>query len=379
MMMRELGVILILLFSLTNFSQGCGDHLQSTKHCKTVKLVKNGSLTPVSYKKVSGEHCFEHYENDILRLMVMGNFENGQFMDGHEYVFDSVGLLEYILVYKDGKYAGNGISESALLEADTINQLDKDGKKSGYWILTGQMKAMPEYCPQCKVEEGVYERNRKVGLWKKYYANGWLMNKITYVKGKAKGPYETYYENGRLEERGCWNTSTTMSCSFSDYESKSNHHSYERYGYFDSGCISFWTFQTADSIHYQTFNDDCNNTFFGTIASKTSAEIKPTISSLPCYDYWPRPTYEDAKSSSSDPILNEDISSPSKTSACLCKGGQFQEYDKCYNDNKDILIDGEFRDDTLYNGKYYIYDDYGLLDRIAIFEKGQYVGNGIIK
>jgi len=53
-------------------------------------------------------------------------------------------------------------------------------------------------------------------------------------------------------------------------------------------------------------------------------------------------------------------------------------YHKTYNDDKDILMDGDFKDGKLIDGKYYIYDEYGLLERIEVYKNGKYVGNGVL-
>ena len=51
---------------------------------------------------------------------------------------------------------------------------------------------------------------------------------------------------------------------------------------------------------------------------------------------------------------------------------------KTYNENKDIYMDGEFKDAKLWTGKHYIYDENGLLERIEVYKDGKYVGNGVL-
>lgn len=54
-------------------------------------------------------------------------------------------------------------------------------------------------------------------------------------------------------------------------------------------------------------------------------------------------------------------------------------YHKTYNSNKDILMDGEFKNGKLFNGKHYIYDEYGLLEKIEVYKNGKYIGNGVVE
>ena len=52
-------------------------------------------------------------------------------------------------------------------------------------------------------------------------------------------------------------------------------------------------------------------------------------------------------------------------------------YHKTYNENKDILMDGEFKGGKLWEGKHYIYDENGLLEKIEVYKEGKYAGNGV--
>jgi len=54
-------------------------------------------------------------------------------------------------------------------------------------------------------------------------------------------------------------------------------------------------------------------------------------------------------------------------------------YHKTYNKNKDILMDGEFKNGKLFSGKHYIYDEYGLLEKIEVYKNGKYIGNGVVE
>ena len=53
-------------------------------------------------------------------------------------------------------------------------------------------------------------------------------------------------------------------------------------------------------------------------------------------------------------------------------------YGKTYDKDKNILMDGEFKNGRLINGRHYIYDEFGLLDHIKEYRDGIFAGNGII-
>ena len=46
-----------------------------------------------------------------------------------------------------------------------------------------------------------------------------------------------------------------------------------------------------------------------------------------------------------------------------------------YNRNKQITKDGEFKDNLFLTGKAYIYNEDGILVRIAMYKDGQYIGD----
>lgn len=50
-----------------------------------------------------------------------------------------------------------------------------------------------------------------------------------------------------------------------------------------------------------------------------------------------------------------------------------------FNKNKQISKKGKFKDNRLMEGKAYIYNENGLLERIAIYKDGIYAGDGNIE
>ncbi|MCB9198636.1 MAG: hypothetical protein H6600_09255 [Flavobacteriales bacterium] len=276
---------------------------------------------------------------------------------------------------------------------DPINQTDVNGKKNNWWIITGYMRNMSDYCPECVIEEGNYQLNRKVGLWYRYYPSGNIKNKIFYKNGKANGPFETYYPDGKLEEKGIWSgKSYTIDTAFKYLNEYFSPDSLGRYTYYSSGCVREIHYNYNSIATRYAYLDDCNNSKYGTLDTSIIVKSTPYISSPPYIVQWKSPTYEDAnpKQTKSEiyiykndpPIEKKEIPfdsiSPNKSIAFHCVDIG-EPYAKCYNENKDILLEGEFKEDKLSNGKYYIYDEYGLLERIAVFKEGMYVGDDVVE
>lgn len=208
---------------------------------------------------------------------------------------------------------------------DTINVYCPAGKKDGYWKVTGSMRNLPEYCDTCIFEEGIYKMNRKNGEWLQYYPDGTLKSKITFKNGRAIGPYETYYPDGSLEEKGD----------------------------FSQDVYSQPQGVYTEQLHQNTYPElDFSNT--NIYQNKLRSENKEH---------------------------SKDSIAPSKSMAhkCIISKGLGMEVERCYNEYGDVLMDGDFDNDALFNGKYFIYDEYGLLDRIALYKEGKFVGYGMVE
>ena len=54
-------------------------------------------------------------------------------------------------------------------------------------------------------------------------------------------------------------------------------------------------------------------------------------------------------------------------------------YWKLYNTNKQVSKDGTFSKNRLIDGKVYFYSSDGILNRIAVYKGGKYVGDAVIE
>ena len=98
-----------------------------------------------------------------------------------------------------------------IYKVDTINRIDADGLKQGYWIIFGKDKRRymehmknRDYKSDQKIEEGTYKDGSQHGFWTMYWANEKVNSESNFVNGRRTGNYKTYYENGCLKEQGDW-------------------------------------------------------------------------------------------------------------------------------------------------------------------------------
>lgn len=82
-------------------------------------------------------------------------------------------------------------------QTDTLNRINTEGEKFGYWKITCAMEQMPCDSPAHILEEGTYKDGVKHGVWIEYHSNGKVKSTKTYKRGKVNGPVKEYYENGK--------------------------------------------------------------------------------------------------------------------------------------------------------------------------------------
>lgn len=335
-------------------------------------------------------------------------------------------------------------------QSDTLNQTDSKGLKQGYWIITGEMRPDKGYCLECIYEEGIYEDDRKNGIWKKYYRDGRTVRlQGTYVNNRPNGPYIKYYENGCVREEGTFEYKKKRSyklynedCElqqerFFDAEGKE----VKSVQYFKNGCKELETVHRQDGSFiidvYRYSKVECNvvdstyenydGPFTTDCGGFISMERNEVVYLEGDCDYFEildtlKNGHHEIKDSLGRVIIdaeikdgwiekgmmycwNEngesleykyknksvkdlkriqpkevevDLTAPCGTTGSLKNGHKFNPdgYNKIYNKDDELWLDGEFRNSLLYNGKYYKYDSDGILVKIKIYKNGKYHSDG---
>lgn len=83
---------------------------------------------------------------------------------------------------------------------DTVNVIENHANKIGRWVLTGKDKKGKKYKFYKNnqiVETGMYDNNKKVGVWKSYHSTGKLESEINYVNNEADGLARFYNTEGK--------------------------------------------------------------------------------------------------------------------------------------------------------------------------------------
>jgi antitoxin component YwqK of YwqJK toxin-antitoxin module len=201
-----------------------------------------------------------------------------------------------------------------------------NGRPDGYAIM---------YHENGKIsEEGNWKANRWVGDYKLYHENGQIQHEFVFNQnGKRDGQQKYFYENGQLAVEG----------NFANGK--------------EAGVIKEY-YENGDVKAEKTFND-------GSVDLASIKEFQPKK---------PLVKISDAPAENAPKVTVKPDEKPNEavaTKGPMILNGQAT----LYNKNKQITKDGVFKDNRLMDGKAYIYDDNGILSRIAVYKNGVYVGD----
>jgi antitoxin component YwqK of YwqJK toxin-antitoxin module len=271
------------------------------------------------------------------------------------------------------------------INGDTINAVDNFGKKQGKWIIKGKNKQGTCYTAEQKVEEGKYLDNRKIGKWLEYYCNGNLKNQVTFQNGRPEGYVIMYHESGKIMEEGNWKNGRWTGSYKLYYENGQLQHEFnfntsgKREGnikyYHPNGQIAiegnFINGKETGIIKEYHENGDVKAEKMYVDGAADLASIKEFEPKKPPVKIKDTPLMQAPKL-----VLKEDERPNGiTTKGPLILNGQHITYNK----KKLITKDGVFKDNRLIEGKSYIYDDNGILQRISIYKNGFYVGDAPIE
>jgi antitoxin component YwqK of YwqJK toxin-antitoxin module len=263
---------------------------------------------------------------------------------------------------------------------DTINKTDVAGKKQGKWIVFGKEKQGECYQPTQKVEEGKYKENRKLGEWIQYYCSGVTKNKVTYVNGRPDGYAIMYHENGKVQEEGNWKNNRWVGEMKQYYENGEVQHEFK----FNEGGkrdgLQTYKHENGNVAVQGNFKEGKES---GTIkeyyedgklkAEKTYNNGAVDVASIKTYEGKTTETTtkkQEFKDAPKMAVVEKDENTLDAKGPMVLNGKH-----TLYNKNKQIAKDGIFKDNRLMDGKAYLYDYNGMLERVAVYKNGVYVGD----
>lgn len=260
-------------------------------------------------------------------------------------------------------------------QSDTLNQ-KINGMKQGYWIVYGKDSPDKGYPLEGKIEEGRYLDDRKNGLWIKYHRDGVSPKlKGNYSNGRPNGAYVKIDENGIEREKG--NYHNRMMTGEFEIRNEQNivtqRKTFNKDGreegkieyFYDDGTPQMVMTKkdgvlTGEAITYWENGDVKKVVKYGSNGEVLSAEEKDMVNPA-------KGVKEDAGKGG-----------PSGDKGVRKDGKPFERdgYNKIYNANDEIWMDGQFKSGKLWDGKLYKYDTDGILLKIEIWKEGKYHSDG---
>jgi antitoxin component YwqK of YwqJK toxin-antitoxin module len=286
-----------------------------------------------------------------------------------------------------------GVAQSFSVNGkDTFNVVDANGKRQGPWVITGKLANLPEYGAESKVEEGKYLNSLKVGIWKHYFPNGNMQNKLTYENNRPNGYAIMYHDNGKISEEGNWknnrwvgdyklyydNGNVQQQFKFNESGKREGKQQY----YYEDGTKMIegdWKEGKEDGVvtEYYPNGQKKAEKFFngGTI------DTDPTKTKT--YDMTGPAVAVKKDTPPPAPNISTGVSKDEKIQGGTEKAVSAAPVDlehingpaTIYNKNRQKSKSGTFKNGKLIDGKVYIYSDNGILQRIVLFEGGVYKGD----
>jgi antitoxin component YwqK of YwqJK toxin-antitoxin module len=266
---------------------------------------------------------------------------------------------------------------------DTINFTDENGKRQGKWIIFNKELHKECFTDDQKVEEGKYIDSKKTGPWKEYYCNNNVKSVITYENNRPNGYAKMYHENGKIKEEGMWknnrwvgdyklyydNGQVQQAFSFDATGKRSGKQQY----FYENGQTMIegnWDGGKESGViteYYENGDKKSEKNFNG--GNIDPASVKTYEPKKPIAKAAPEVKLE------APPV----VADPKKEKDNLGKVFNGEGYWKLYNQNKQVSKDGTFSKNRLIDGKQYFYSSDGILNRIAVYKGGKYVGDAVVE
>jgi len=279
---------------------------------------------------------------------------------------------------------------------DSINQKDANGKKIGNWQILAGEKNLIGYPPSEVYEEGNYRSGRKSGIWQKYFPGHRLKSKITYTNGRIGGKYWIYYENGMIKETGHLSGRTNIDTlqNFDELGNLTMYKIFDQNGRIISAWYEGMVPKPLMNNYKFFFKVDTSFNSSGNIDTITAYYPTGCIAEWIVFDNEQRELRHERYKNNCDPtsyLRGEFVSSylqnnkvgriihpPSPPPIEPPKSFKKEGYNMVYNENKEIYMDGIFKNSRLKDGKVYIYNADGLLETIQIYKNFKFVGYGVV-
>lgn len=268
---------------------------------------------------------------------------------------------------------------------DSINRSDENGRRQGKWVVYGKSRPGECWAADQKVEEGRYADNKKTGIWFEYYCNGKVKARVTFVNGRPNGAVKLFHDNGKISEEGIWQSGRWIGPYKLYYDNGQVQHEFvfndagrrqgEQKYFYENGQLAIeGTFENGKESgvireYHENGELKAEKTYNDGAVDETTIKLflpKKPLKSVGDEVVDNAPVVKVRE----DEKPNEAAIPAGKKPPTVLNG----KY-TLYNKNKQITKDGIFKDNRFIEGEAYFYNENGILERVAVYKNGMYIGD----
>ncbi len=281
-------------------------------------------------------------------------------------------------------------------KSGSINLLDVNGKRTGYWVVDDNNQPVDKNHPN-KSKEGTYKKGRKEGVWIHYYGDGKTPRLIgEYADNRPAGAYFRFNDKGEMQQASSVPRKITESQSITAsnkvFTCKMNFDNKEIVAgqvYFSKkvvkqNAVQFWLERSLEAIASESEVIDFTwlNTNYDKLYAKYLEVRVPKMSSkeivknvkmdkVPVTVFTKEQDQARRKNYFYPPVIR---------TPRVARGLIFQPngFNKLYTPRDEIWIDGYFKQGQLQDGKVFIYDNDGVLLKVRVYKNGIYDSDGVL-
>ena len=281
-------------------------------------------------------------------------------------------------------------------KSGSINLLDVNGKRTGYWVVDENNQPVDKNHPN-KSKEGTYKKGRKEGVWIHYYGDGKTPRLIgEYADNRPAGAYFRFNDKGEMQQASSVPRKITESQSITAsnkvFTCKMNFDNKEIVAgqvYFSKkvvkqNAVQFWLERSLEAIASESEVIDFTwlNTNYDKLYAKYLEVRVPKMSSkeivknvkmdkVPVTVFTKEQDQARRKNYFYPPVIR---------TPRVARGLIFQPngFNKLYTPRDEIWIDGYFKQGQLQDGKVFIYDNDGVLLKVRVYKNGIYDSDGVL-
>jgi hypothetical protein len=289
------------------------------------------------------------------------------------------------------------VSFHSIGSSSAINQLDKNGKRTGYWVIDEFNHPLAASSAH-KWKEGNYSNGRKEGVWIFFNKDGKTPRLIgEFADNRPSGAYFRFNLKGELVQASSVpktleinQSITAKNAVFSCKLNFDNKETVAGQVYFSQkiikkNAIQFWVEKSLQAISSESkvidftwLNANYDRLYARYLEVRSPQQLLKVV----------EPSLAPEKlvvASKNEQVKNTAkkgnyLFPPAVRSPRLAKGLSFQPngLNKLYTPDAEIWMDGYFKGGQLQDGKVFIYDTDGVLLKVRVYKNGLYESDGVL-